>query len=92
MSDRAESAAWARKDRQWIANASRRIDRAMRFPHNTDPSLRHVLTMARNLSRYGVDYIINEEPQHAAVSMMATVEALLKARNEIERLKARAGE
>lgn len=67
-------------------NIKRRIYRARNFPVNTCPCSRHVELMAENLLKYGKDYIIEEEPEHAAQSMLITVELLYKAKNKLKKL------
>lgn len=77
---------WTRAD---VASLRRRLRRARRFPTNTDPSSRHVETMAYCLLRYGDYAMFRDEPEHCAVSLLVTVEHLYKARDEIERLTAK---
>lgn len=69
-----------------VRNLRRRVSRARNFPHNTCPSSRHVQMMAEGLLRGGYP-MLQEEPEHCAVSMLATVEALYKARTELARIK-----
>lgn len=74
------------------ATLLRRLKRALRsnsrFPINTCPYSRHVQLMGECLSSGDERYaMFEEEPEHCAISMLATVNALYKARNEIARLK-----
>lgn len=75
-------------DRQWNRNTMRRIMRGAYFPEFTDPASRHVRIMADSLMRSGDYPMLTEEPEHCAGSLLATVEALWKARKEIARLRA----
>lgn len=70
-------------ERKRLNNLRRRVNRARRFMENTDPCSRHVHLMAENLIRYGSDYCITDEPDHAAESMLAVLESLWKLRTEI---------
>ena len=58
----------------------------------TDPSQRHVRLIATNLLRYGRDVIVAEEPEHAALSLLAVVENLLRAREREARWATRCPE
>jgi hypothetical protein len=69
------------------ANIRRRVRRARQFPTNTCPSSRHVQMMAETMLTYGRCHMLQEEPEHCAVSMLVTVLQLYKARTEIGRLK-----
>jgi hypothetical protein len=63
-----------------------RIDRARRFPDNTDPFVRHVELIARSLAAGKPYPMLTEEPLHVAGSLLVTVENLYKARNKLARL------
>jgi hypothetical protein len=80
MKSKELSAEWDTK------NMMRRVNRAMKFPINTDPCSRHVRIMAECLMK-GSYPMFQEEPEHCAQSLLATLEALYKARNELAKLK-----
>lgn len=67
-------------------NTLRSIRRAMRFPKNTDPSLRHLLMMAECLAQDKPYGMFEDERRHCAGSMLVVVLCLLQARNELHRL------
>lgn len=71
-----------------LPNIKRRVQRAFdkAFPECTDPASRHVRLMADALASGRGYPMLTEEPQHCALSLYATVEALWKARMEIRRL------
>lgn len=71
-----------------VRNLRRRVDRARNFPHNTCPASRHVQMMAEGLLHGGYA-MLQEEQEHCAISMLATVESLWKARTELARIKER---
>lgn len=75
-------------DKRTIRNLRRRINRARRFPHNTDASCRHVQTMGETLAAKKPYPMLTEEPLHCAVSLLSTVLSLYEARNELEKLRA----
>jgi hypothetical protein len=69
-------------------NVRRRANRARRFPLNTCAASRHVQQLAEALlSRRGCP-MLQDDPEHCAVSMLAAVEALWKLRTEAAELKA----
>ena len=70
-------------DAKRLANLRRRVNRARNFPTNTCAASRHVHIIAENLIRYGVDHITNEEPRHAAESMLVVLEQLWKLRTKV---------
>ena len=70
-----------------LANLKRRVSRAERQPRNTDPSSRHVHAMALALSRGEKYHMLDEEPEHCAGSLLAVLESLYKARNELAMLR-----
>ena len=72
-------------------NVIRRVNRARQFPTNTCPASRHVHMIGEALIRGKKHYMIDEEPEHVGGSLLATVEALFKARTEIDRLRAKLG-
>lgn len=70
-----------------IENIRRRVARARRFPVNTCPASRHVHTMADALASGRGYPMLQEEPEHCAVSLYSVLESLFKARSELEKLK-----
>lgn len=67
-----------------MRNLKRRVERARRFPANTCPASRHVHCMAMQLAR---GWTLQDEPDHAAESMLSVLESLWKARSELAKLK-----
>lgn len=67
-----------------LTNLKRRVERARRFPTNTCPASRHVHGMALQLAR---GWTLQDEPSHAAESMLSVLESLWKARAALARLK-----
>lgn len=67
-----------------LRNLKRRAERARRFPANTCGASRHVHGMALQLAR---GWTLQDEPRHAAESMLSVLEALWKARSELARRK-----
>lgn len=72
-----------------IHNMRRRINRARKFPDNTCPSSRHLHIIADQLGSGKPYPMLTEEPEHCAQSMYAVLEALFKARTELQKLKAK---
>lgn len=70
-----------------IPNLRRRVNRARKFPDNTCPASRHLHIMADRLASGKEYFMFAEEPEHCAMSMYAVLEALWKARTELERLR-----
>lgn len=75
-------------DKKLIAKLRRRITLSRRFPTNTRPFSRHVEMMGDALAGRGYP-MLQEEPLHCAISLLATVDELYRARTEIARLKKR---
>ena len=71
-----------------LRNLKRRVERARRFPANTCPASRHLHGMALQLAR---GWTLQDDPSHAAESMLAVLEALWKTRAELARLKGATG-
>lgn len=67
-----------------IKNLRKRVNKARKFPDNTCPASRHVQMMADGLARTGYP-MLQEEPEHCAQSLYATVAALYEARTELAR-------
>lgn len=86
------------EDRKELDRLRRRVNRARRFPSNTDPCSRHLHLMAEALcSKRGVYHMLDEEPDHCAETMLVVLHALWTLRNkspeykrEVERAIARA--
>lgn len=71
-------------------NMRRRVDRVRNkaFPHSTCAASRHVHLMAECLLTGKKRYpMLQEEPEHCAVSMLSVVESLWKARLELRKLR-----
>lgn len=71
-----------------LRNLKRRVERARRPSGTTCPASRHLHGMALQLAR---GWTLQDEPGHAAESMLAVLEALWKARAELARLKGATG-
>lgn len=71
-----------------MKNLRRRVHRARRFPANTCSASRHLHLIASQLAAGRPYPMLQEEPAHCAMTMLAVLEALWKARTEVERLKA----
>ena len=65
------------------------IRAARDFPHNTCPASRHTQIIGEYLAERKPYPMLQEEPEHCAGSLLATVAALYEARTEIARLRAR---
>lgn len=74
--------------RAYAKQEAARADAARRFPTNTCPASRHVQLIGDLLAKGKKYPMIEEEPEHVAGSLLATVAALYEARTEIARLKA----
>lgn len=73
-----------------IANARRRVMRARMSGPYTDPCSRHLHMMADCLSMGNRQYrMLQDEPDHCALTMYAVLEDLWKGRRELARLKAK---
>jgi len=69
-------------DKEILRKLRRRVDRARNFPTNTCPASRHLHMMAEGLIRGGYP-MLQEEPEHCAISILSTLEALWKARTKL---------
>jgi hypothetical protein len=78
-------------DERLLRNALRRVDRARDFPTGTCPASRHLHIIAKNLAAGKPYPMLDEEPEHCALTMLSVLESLWKARTEIARLRARSG-
>ena len=89
-------------DKKRIAALRRRVNKARKFPSNTCPASRHLHIMADCLLRkrpqttvsdkggkeYEVRYwMLIEEPEHCAESILAVIACLWEARTELARKK-----
>ena len=70
-----------------IKNLKKRLSKARRFPTNTCPASRHAQMIGEYLPTKKGYPMLQEEPEHCAGSILATVAALYEARTEIERWK-----
>lgn len=78
-------------DQKLLVSLKRKVKRARDFPENTCPASRHLQMIAEGMVRKGGYPMLQEEPEHCAITMLAVVHALYKARTELARLKARHG-
>lgn len=67
---------------KYLANQRRRTNKARKFMKNTCPASRHVHLMAECLARGEKYFMVDEEPQHVALSMLSVLESLWKLRTE----------
>ena len=74
-------------DAEILRNTRRRVNRARNFPENTCAASRHLHLMADRLASGKPYPMLTEEPQHCAMTMLAVLESLWKARTELARLK-----
>lgn len=70
-----------------LRNTRRRVNRARNFPANTCAASRHLHLMACQLAAGKPYPMLQEEPAHCAMTMLAVLESLWKARTEVARLK-----
>lgn len=70
-----------------LRNVRRRVNRARNFPENTCSASRHLHLMANQLAAGKLYPMLQEEPAHCAMTMLAVLESLWKARTELARLK-----
>lgn len=68
-----------------LRELAERVDAARNFPSNTCPASRHVALIADMLAERLPH--ATEDPEHCAESLYVTVEALWKARTEIDALR-----
>jgi hypothetical protein len=71
-----------------LKNLRRRVNRARNFPENTCSASRHLHLIANQLAAGRPYPMLQEEPAHCAMTILCVLEALWKARTEVERLKA----
>lgn len=70
-----------------LRNVRRRVNRVRDFPENTCSASRHLHLMASQLAAGKPYSMLQEEPQHCAMTMLSVLESLWKARTELARLK-----
>lgn len=63
------------------------MNRARNFPENTCSSSRHLHLIANQLATGKPCQMLQEEPQHCALTMLAVLESLWKTRTELASLK-----
>jgi len=68
------------------------VNRARKFPTNTCPASRHLHLMAEALATGKPYPMLQEEPEHCALTMLAVLESLWKARTKLEKLAPTYGE
>lgn len=74
-------------DAAMLRNVRRRVNRARNFPENTCSASRHLHLIAAELAAGRAHPMLQEEPQHCAMTMLSVLESLWKARTELARLK-----
>lgn len=65
-----------------LKNQLARTRRARKFMLNTCPASRHVHLMAESLARGDKYHMIDEEPEHVALSLLSVLESLFNTRTE----------
>lgn len=75
-------------DKKLLANLKRKVKRSRNFPANTCPASRHLQMIAEGMVTKRGYPMLQEEPEHCAITMLAVVNALYKTRTELARLKA----
>jgi hypothetical protein len=70
-----------------LKNVRRRVNRARDFPDNTCSASRHLHLMATTLAAGKPYPMLQDEPAHCAMTMLAVLESLWKARTELARTK-----
>lgn len=65
-----------------LLNQRRRTMQARKFMKNTCPASRHVHLMALALAKGEKYFMIDEEPEHIALSLLSVLESLWKLRTE----------
>ena len=63
-----------------LSNLRRRVARARKFGVNTCPASRHLHLMALALSKGEKYFMLDEEPEHCAGTMLSVLESLWKLR------------
>lgn len=69
-----------------IKNLKKRLRKARQFPHNTCPASRHTQMIGEYLTTKKGYPMLQEEPEHCAGSILATVAALYETRTDLCRL------
>jgi len=73
-------------DKKLLRDLRKRANKARKFPENTCPASRHVQMMNDYRDKKKGYSMLQDEPLHCAISMLATVVALYEARTELKRL------
>lgn len=68
-----------------LGNIRRRVNRARNFPTNTCPASRHLHLMAEHLATGKPYPMLHEESEHCALTMLAVLESLWKARAKLQK-------
>lgn len=66
-----------------LPNIRRRVARARQFPKNTCPASRHLHMIADALASGKPYPMLQEEPEHCALTMYSVLESLWKARTKL---------
>ena len=74
-------------DQARLKNLRRRVNRARDFPANTCSASRHLHMIAERLAAGKPYQMLQDEPDHCAETILSVLEALWKARTELERHK-----
>lgn len=67
---------------KYTKNQLKRTRQARQFMKNTCPASRHVHMIAESLAKGDKYHMIDEEPEHVAVSLLSVLESLWKLRTE----------
>lgn len=73
------------KDDERVKSLRRRANKVRKFPHNTCPASRHLHIMAEGMLKGGYP-MLQEEPEHCAESILATIAALWEARTALAKI------
>lgn len=77
-----------KRDKDLLRQLRRRVNRARNFPVNTCPASRHLHIMADSITKKHGYPMLNEEPEHCAITMYSVLASLWEARKELARLRA----
>lgn len=75
-------------DKARLKNLRRRVNRARNFPENTCSASRHLHMIAEQMAAGKPYPMLQEEPEHCAETMLSVLEALWKARTDLDRVRA----
>lgn len=70
-----------------LPNIRRRVNRARRFPNNTCPASRHLHMIADAIASGRPYPMLQEDPEHCALTMYAVLESLWKCRTRIAKME-----